>query len=76
MSRRIELEIVGLTGEDSARQAEAALRGNHGVLDVRILTAQGRAFVDVSPGVILEHLLESLESSGFLARPAGSDEDD
>ena len=76
MARCIELEIVGLTGADTARQAEAALRNNRGVLEVRIIAAQGRAFVDVAPGVIVEHLLESLESSGFLARPAGSDEDD
>ena len=76
MTRRIELEVVGLTGEESARKAEAALRDNRGVTDVRVLAGQGRAFVDAGPGVILEHLLESLELAGFLARPATPGDDD
>jgi len=76
MSRQIELEIVGLAGEESARRAEAALRNNQGVIDARVLAGQGRAFVLTAPGVILEHLLESLETAGFLARPAAPGDED
>lgn len=73
MSLQIELEIVGLTDVASAQKAEKAILGNTGVDAVRIYVESGRAFVDVRRGYTLEHLLESLESAGFMARPAKGD---
>ena len=75
MSPQIELEIVGLSDSESARRAEAAIRDNAGVEAVRVYPGRGRAFVEINRAAQLEHLLESLESAGFMARPA-RDEDD
>jgi len=73
MGQQIELEIVGLTDEDSARKAEKAILGNTGVDRARVYLESRRAFVDVRRGYTLEHLLESLETAGFMARLAAPD---
>ena len=75
MSPQLELEIVGLSDSESARRAEAAIRNNAGVEAVRMYPARGRAFVEITRGARVEHLLESLESAGFMARPAREEAD-
>jgi hypothetical protein len=72
MGLQIELEIVGLTDEASALRAEKAILGNTGVDRTLIFLAEGRAVVDVRRGYTLEHLLESLETAGFMARLANT----
>ena len=69
---QIELEVVGLTDQASVERAVLALRDNVGVKGARVYLDSARAFVDVEKGYTLEHLLESLESAGFMARPASA----
>jgi len=73
---QIELEIIGMTDQAAADRATAAIRDNHGVEAVRVYPGRGRAFVDLARGAIVEHLLESLEGAGFMARPAPRNPDD
>lgn len=70
LKNQIQLEIVGLSDQASADRAEQAIRNNAGVERARVYLETGRALVDVVRGYTLEHLLESLESAGFMARPA------
>ena len=70
MSHQIEIEIVGLTDQESVSKAEAAIVDNIGVEGARVYLDSGRAFVDVARGYLLEHILESLENAGFMARQA------
>lgn len=71
--RTLLLEIVGLSDHESVQRATEALRNNSGVESVRVSLERGRASVDVVRGYTLEHLLESLESAGFMARLAEED---
>ena len=73
MSHRIDVEIIGLSDRASVQKAEQAIRDNTGVQGVRVYLESGRASVDVERGYTLEHILESLESAGFMAREAASD---
>ena len=73
MGLQIELEIVGLSDEESARKAEKAILGNTGVDATQVHLDRGRAVVEVRRGYTLEHLLESLEIAGFMARLADPD---
>lgn len=73
MKNQIQLEIVGLSDEESVERATSAIRNNTGVERVRVSLASRTAVVDVVRGYTLEHILESLESAGFMARPAEDD---
>lgn len=70
MKQQIRLEIVGLFDGDSVERATQAIRNNTGVERVSVSLADRIALVDVVRGYTLEHLLESLESAGFMARLA------
>lgn len=70
MKSPIKLEIVGLTDQASAQRATDAIRHNTGVERARVYLETNSAFVDVVRGYTLEHILESLETAGFMARPA------
>ena len=71
--KTLHLEIVGLSDRDSVQRATDAIRNNTGVESVRVSLESRRADVDVVRGYTLEHLLESLESAGFMAREAEED---
>lgn len=73
MKRQITLEIVGLSDQDSVRRATEAIRNNMGVERAQVSLEHRNAVVDVVKGYTLEHILESLESEGFMARPAEED---
>jgi copper chaperone CopZ len=70
---QIKLEIVGLTDLESVQRATEAIRNNTGVERARVSLDSATALVDVVRGYTLEHILESLESAGFMARPADED---
>lgn len=70
MKRQITLEIVGLSDSESVARAVEAIRNNTGVEEARVSLQSRTAVVDVVRGFTLEHILESLESAGFMARPA------
>jgi len=70
LKNQIRLEIVGLSDQASADRAALAIRNNTGVERARVYLETNCAFVDVVRGYTLEHILESLESAGFMARPA------
>jgi hypothetical protein len=65
---QIKLDIVGLSDQASVERAVVAIRGNSGVEGARVFLETSSAFVDVVRGYTLEHILESLESAGFMAR--------
>ena len=73
MKSRIKLEIVGLSDRESVQRATEAIRGNTGVASAQVSLENCTALVDVVRGYTLEHILESLESAGFMARPAEDD---
>jgi|WetSurSiteA1Bulk_404760.scaffolds.fasta_scaffold174451_2 hypothetical protein len=73
MKSRIKLEIVGLSDSESVQRATEAIRGNTGVERAHVSLESRTALVDVVRGYTLEHILESLESAGFMARPAEDD---
>jgi hypothetical protein len=70
MKNQIHLEIVGLSDAVSVERATVAIRGNTGVVGAKVDLSTRTAWVDVVKGYTLEHILESLESAGFMARPA------
>ena len=71
--RTLHLEIVGLSDHESVQRATEAIRNNTGVESARVSLENRSATVDVVRGYTLEHILESLESAGFMARPAEED---
>jgi copper chaperone CopZ len=71
--KTLHLEIVGLTDRESVQRATEAIRNNTGVQGARVSLESRRAEVDVVRGYTLEHILESLESAGFMAREAEED---
>ena len=73
MRSRIKLEIVGLSNRESVERATEAIRNNTGVERAQVSLESRMALVDVVRGYTLEHILESLESAGFMARPAEDD---
>jgi cation transport ATPase len=73
VKNQIRLEIVGLTDEASVQRATDAIRNNSGVERALVQLKTRSALVDVVRGYTLEHILESLESAGFMARPAEDD---
>lgn len=73
MKQQIRLEIVGLSDGESVERATQAIRNNTGVERAQVTLSTRTAVVDVVRGYTLEHILESLESAGFMARPAEED---
>jgi cation transport ATPase len=74
-SRQIELEIAGLSGAESLQRLKETLCHNTGVEAVHVQPDTGRATVHAHANVVLEHLLESVEQAGFMARPARLEDD-
>lgn len=75
MSREVEIEIVGITDDSSAAQVSQALAQLPGVSNVRVDAGLSRATATLAPGVYVEHLLETVEEVGFMARLAQPDEE-
>jgi copper chaperone CopZ len=75
VSRKVEIEIVGMADESAAASVTAALQKLPGVSDVRVDSDSGRATAMLEKGVFVEHLLETVEEVGFMARLAQPDDD-
>jgi len=69
----IELEIVGMSSKTDSTNLQTALRNQPGVLQARVDAGTGRATLDIDKGTIVEHLLETVEETGFMARIAEED---
>ena len=68
MTLTIELEIVGMSNETDSTKLRTALRNQPGVLQARVDAGSGRATLEIEKGTIVEHLLETVEEIGFMAR--------
>lgn len=73
MTLTIELEIVGMSSNTDSINLQTALRNQPGVLQARVDAGTGRATLDIEKGTIVEHLLETVEETGFMARLAEAD---
>ena len=69
----IELEIVGMSSESDSVKLKVALRDQPGVLQAQVELSSGRATLEIEKGTIVEHLLETVEETGFMARLAEED---
>lgn len=72
MSKRIELEIVGMSCDNCVRHVKEALEGIRGVQNATVDLKEGHATVEAEPHVITEHLIEAVEEAGYQARVAGN----
>ena len=75
MSREIRIEIVGMADEAGAHRVAEALAKLPGVSHVRVDAGSGRATATIEKGVFVEHLLETVEEVGFMARLARADDE-
>ncbi len=75
MSHEVEIEIVGIADDSGAAQVTNALMQLPGVSNVRIEAGLRRATATLAPGVYIEHLLETVEEVGFMARLAQPDDE-
>lgn len=75
MTRRIELDIAGMSCAHCVQQVTNALKGVRGVREAAVDLESGRATVEVEAGVVVEHLQESVEEAGYQARPAREEGD-
>lgn len=73
MTETIELEIVGMSSEADSIKLQVALRNQPGVLQAHVESSSGRATIEIEKGTIVEHLLETVEETGFMARIAEED---
>lgn len=73
MTETIELEIVGMSSEADSIKLQVALRNQPGVLQAHVESSSGRATIEIEKGTIVEHLLETVEETGFMARLAEED---
>jgi hypothetical protein len=75
MSREVTIEIVGIADDSGAAQVTQALAQLPGVSNVRVDAGCGRATATLARGVYVEHLLETVEEVGFMARLAPPDDE-
>jgi copper chaperone CopZ len=70
LTETINIEIVGMSSEIDSAKLRTALGNQPGVKQVDVDLGSGRATVEIEKGTIVEHLLETVEETGFLARMA------
>lgn len=70
MTETIDIEIVGMSSEIDSGRLRAALSDQPGVKRVNVDLGSGRATVEIEKGTIVEHLLETVEETGIMARMA------
>jgi len=70
MSKRIELDIVGMTCGNCVRHVTEALEAQPGIKSVKVELESGKATIEAEASVVPEHLLETVEDTGYMARMA------
>ena len=73
MTETIDIEIVGMSSDADSTKLQVALRNQPGVLQAHVESSSGRATIEIEKGTIVEHLLETVEETGFMARLAEED---
>ena len=73
MTHTLEFEIVGMSSETDSAKLVAALRNQPGVRQASVDYGSGRATIEIEKSTIVEHLLETVEETGFMARLAEED---
>lgn len=59
-----------MTCDNCVRHVTEALQSQPGILSVSVDLASGKAILEAEKGVIPEHLLETVEDAGYMARIA------
>ena len=73
MTLTVDIEVVGMTDDGDASKVAAALQSQPGVTQVQVQLSTGIARTEIEKGTIVEHLLETVEETGFMARLAKGD---